>query len=659
MDSFRGAAGPDPSEHAARSVAGSRLALEGLGAATLYALLTFCLLQPLLSDPAGSLFDGRSVAVGQHGELALKDVLLLAWIYAWGWHAVTGHPLGLYDSNAFHPYPTSLAFSEHALGKLPTAGLVFGLTDDAVLAHQIDLVASFALSAAAVYVLLRSMRVSIVAGLIAGAVFAFCPIRLETLHHSHLLGWQYLPLALLFLARTLRLGRATAAASFALLLLLQLLCSYYLAYMALVGVAAFAAAHVLFAGRTLSGRGVVLAVVAAVAVLVVFGALSWPYLELRATGILPRYALTDPGGALVLRHASSHPWRGYLDPSAVPPYGTASPFVGWVPLGVALVGCLGVAKADVARRTQIAAAIAIALAGWSLSLGPGLEIAGLSLPSPYDVLLRVVPGFSSMRAPGRFALLMMLGVAMLVGFGLDAMGRALARRSWPRPLLAAAAVALVVVTAIEYRLPWRRFAAHPVRIGRDAGTVNADLARRPPGVVAEFPFHGGAGVEAATAMLNSTTHWQQLVNGKSGYEPRGRSILRLVADRLPEDPLLLRTFVRLTGAGYVVVRGHEVGPDEVDAWLRLPGIEWVRRDPQGDLLGVVVLEQEADLAPLLLACAGYPAPDVGRDGACDALERELARSNRVGHDHRAPRSPDAAPGRMPGPRPARRSAPDG
>lgn len=613
------------------SVGGLRLLGEGLGAAALYSLMTILLLQPLLADPAGSLFDGRAVAKGSHGDLALKDVLLLAWIYAWDWHALVTDPLRIFDANAFHPYPTSLAFSEAAFGKLLTAGVVFGLTGNAVLAHQTDLLLTFSLSAAAVYALLRSMSVSVGAGLLAGAVFAFCPVRLETLHHSHLLGWQYLPVSLLFLDRTLRTGRAKDAAGFALLLLLQCLCSYYLAYMALVAVGAFAASYLLVGRRAVSIRGIFVAAVAGVAALLCLGLLSWPYLELRSIGVLPRYDLADPGGALVLRHSSNDPWRTYLDPSAPVPYGTASPFVGWAPLGASFIACVAAVFAkDVVRRTRIVAGTAIVVVAWALSLGPYTGVAGGLLTSPYEMFARLIPGFSSMRAPGRFALLMMLGVGMLVGFGLDAIRREILRRRFRRSAAICVAVAFGIVVALEYRLVSRTFPAYSIDIEASGNTVNAVLAGRQPGVVAEFPFHGEVGIEAATAMLNSTTHWHEIVNGKSGYEPKGRNLVRIVAGRMPEDAAALPAFVRLTGARYIVVRNRASGPSKVDAWSKMPGIRWLHRDAEGDLLGRVEIAQQADLVPPLLACAGYREAEHGHEDPCDALSRRLATSGHAG-----------------------------
>ncbi|MDP8921390.1 MAG: YfhO family protein [Chloroflexota bacterium] len=59
-------------------------------------------------------------------------------------------------------------------------------------------------------------------------------------------------------------------------------------------------------------------------------------------------------------------------------------------------------------------------------------VVGLAEQSPLNVhrLLWSLPGFSSLRAPGRYAYLIVFGVAALAAFGVDGLTR-LRRRSWP------------------------------------------------------------------------------------------------------------------------------------------------------------------------------------------------------------------------------------
>jgi hypothetical protein len=71
----------------------------------------------------------------------------------------------------------------------------------------------------------------------------------------------------------------------------------------------------------------------------------------------------------------------------------------------------------------------LALAAWILSLGPIVYIwgqhffFGTRVPMPYS-LLYYVPFFNIMRVPSRFTLLVMLALAVLVGYGLAEAGRA-------------------------------------------------------------------------------------------------------------------------------------------------------------------------------------------------------------------------------------------
>jgi hypothetical protein len=71
----------------------------------------------------------------------------------------------------------------------------------------------------------------------------------------------------------------------------------------------------------------------------------------------------------------------------------------------------------------------LGISGLILSLGPFLHVAGhrLGVPLPYALCYYAIPGFSSMRTPGRFAVLVALATAVVAGLGFDAL-----RRRYPR-----------------------------------------------------------------------------------------------------------------------------------------------------------------------------------------------------------------------------------
>ncbi|MEW6268744.1 MAG: hypothetical protein AB1689_05535, partial [Thermodesulfobacteriota bacterium] len=189
----RAQAGPvaaaDDDAGAAPHAPGSRV-LEGVVVVAAFAVLAAVLMHPLFADLGESVLDPsrRWLSGWLHGvdqeplsRAMLRDIHLFVWVYAWNWHALTTDPTSWFDANAFHPARDALAFSEHAIGKLPITGPLQALSGNAVLAYQADLLASFALSGAAMYALVRALGGARGAAFLAGLVYAFAPARIDSL----------------------------------------------------------------------------------------------------------------------------------------------------------------------------------------------------------------------------------------------------------------------------------------------------------------------------------------------------------------------------------------------------------------------------------------------------------------------------------------------
>jgi hypothetical protein len=546
----------------------------------------------------------------------LRVVHLFVWVYAWGWHALWTDPASLFDANVFHPAPAALAYSEHALGKLVTTGPLQALSGNPVLAYQVDLLLCFALSGAALYALVRALGGSRGAAFVAGFVYAFAPARIDTLYHTYLLAGQWFPLALLFLDRALFVGRTRDAAAFGVLLLLQLLTSYYLAYQTVFALVAYAVATLWVARARIPWRGLVRVALATSLVGAAFAAVSVPYLRVRSGGSILSYGSFAEG----LLPLSNDAWKSYLlSPlllrAGVGPEPTRGgyAYLGLATLVLAVAGLRGGATEGDARRRLRVAAIAIVLVCWVMALGPVLPLGDLSLPLPYALAMRVVPGFDSMRVPYRFALMMTFGVALLAGLGADRLLRPLAARRGRRAA-ALAAAGLVVVIALDYGFGLERFPTRPLAVGRDGPPVYAELARLPRGPLLELPVSAGDGLRASEYMVQSTTHWMPLLEGTSGYGPPSLGVVLQLVRRLPA-PAALELLGRMTGLRYVVVHVDQLRPAERERW----------RDPAGlrrlgtfgaDVLYEVASPPPADLVPALQRCARDVA-------ACEPLKALL------------------------------------
>jgi hypothetical protein len=552
-----------------RSSRAVRLWLEAAAVVVTYAGLTFGLLYPLFLDPAHTVLD--TLAQPGLGWMSYPDINLVTWVLSWDCHALATHPLELFNANIFYPAPLALAGSEHMLGHLPIFGPIYAISGNPVLANQLNTFFAIVLSGAAMYALLRHWDVARVGALFGGFVYAFCPSRTHDIVHSHLLAGQYLPLALLYLDRTLIGAGKRSAAAFAVFLLLQALCSYYLAYMSVIAIAGYALGVLWSTRGRLRLRGVLLAMLAALAAGTFLAALSLPYVRLKGAAVIADY-----GQSYWLRVSATDLWRNYLYPPIA--YGrwgwrlrSGTPiYVGLVPLAFVLFALFlprGVSAGP--SRWARAGVLGIVVACYLMALGPDASIGTWHIPLPYGVMMRYVPGFSSMRQPSRFGLVFMTGFAALAGIGFGRVLPLCRERliRWFGPVML---VVLACATAYEYDLVRSRFVVRVVPTGSDVPLVYRALAALPRGPVLEIPAGGlagelvGRGVES-DYMLYSTLHWNPLLNGYSGYRPQSYDVTMTLARVLP-GPTATELLARTTGLRYVIVHLAAMPPEERARW---------------------------------------------------------------------------------------------
>jgi hypothetical protein len=120
--------------------------------------------------------------------------------------------------------------------------------------------------------------------------------------------------------------------------------------------------------------------------------------------------------------------------------------------------------------------------------------------------LRVLPAMSLLRAPVRFGAIVAFALSVLAGFGVR---RLAAKRAWVGP------VAIVAMAVELAAVPW------PLKPRDPEPEAYRLLATLPRGPVAEFLFYYRSSTffEHTRYMIDSTYHWQPLVNGYSDLTP--------------------------------------------------------------------------------------------------------------------------------------------
>lgn len=478
----------------------------------------------------------------QLGSLAYRqdngDGQFSIWNVAWVAHALTSDPFTVFNANIFYPHHDTLAYSEANLGAGLLAVPAYWLTRNPYAAHNTALIGSFVLSATATYYLVRHLFKSRPAAAVSAICFAFAPHIFAHLLHIQLLMTAGIPLSLLAFHRLSErpsLGRGAALG--AAMALQVFFCAYYAVFTVLViGYAVLFAAAT---GRRWNDPRYWMAIVVAACVAAVLAApVIAPYALIHRTSG-PLRSLADAA-----RYAAD--WRAYFASSAfghswmlrLLGHWNEVLFPGFTALIFAAGGILACWRGT--RRDREIAAFYASLTGLAVwaSFGPS---AGL-----YRWLYAIVPGFTFMRAPSRFGLLVGLGCAVLAGAGV----RGLKQRTGPvgRTL----ALLLVTTAVAELAVPLD-FSPVP-----QVAPVYRALAELPRGALLELPVYSAPVAFLRTRyMVASIWHWMPLVNAYSDMIPQDFSDNLDLYAEFPSAPSLAR--LAPMGVRYVILHVDQYG----------------------------------------------------------------------------------------------------
>jgi hypothetical protein len=542
-----------------------------------------------------------------HTLIFPADSLLNAWILSWDYHTLFTRPLDLFNANIFFPAAGTLALSEHMLGNLLIFGPVMFLTRNPIMAANAVVLASFVLSGVTMFALARSWTGRAFPSFVAGVIWAFAPPRIGQLGHMQLLSVQWIPLMVLFGDRFLRSGSLYAGLLAASFYMIQVLSSYYVGYAASLLAASYIAYVLLTDPASRRRTTLINAILLAVVVTSVIMPLSYPYLrQKRDFGLLsndprsvialsadaavsflsiPWYGKNIYQGILGRFQSSAYAWEKWL-------------FPGVLPIMLALIPTAALIRRLVRRRSAenpVAQRVAgrwghhtaclhllLIVVSFLMALGPYLVINGhvTSMPMPYLVFSWLVPGFSSMRVPARFGLLVPFGLAVLAGFGtaqlLDALEPAFARR----PGLQRAArltVASLLMAGLVVEFHFSPIPMDPIETGASIPATYRWLARQPrDGAVLEIPWSipGDRWQDAivrARYVYFSAYHRQPLVDGYSGYAPPSYDEIVGRLDRGPDRETI--DYLGALGVRWVILHTAPES-DQADHWepARLLGL---------------------------------------------------------------------------------------
>ncbi len=216
----------------------------------------------------------------------------------------------------------------------------------------------------------------------------------------------------------------------------------------------------------------------------------------------------------------------------------------------------------------------VLILGWALflSFGSGFAFLGTTpfnqkfhagLFSPFHWFYDLVPGFKGIRMPSRYAVFVLLAVAVLAGWGWKVLSERL-RSSKLR--LAALGVLVLVLNAEFLSIPQR---LKLVPVGRDIPPTYLWLKEQPaPSVVMELPFLPWIPDEAMY-MYFSLYHGQPIINGYSGFIPYSTEYMRAVFGSFPSWGTI--DILQKLKVKYIVLHAKKYTPRQLKNILRLVG----------------------------------------------------------------------------------------
>jgi hypothetical protein len=461
----------------------------------------------------------------------LGDPLFSMWRLAWVAHQLPLDPRHLFDANIFHPAARALAYSDATILPAVMGAPALWLGAPLAAVYTSLMLFSFVAAGVAMFVLVRGVTRHEGAALIAGLVFAFDPFRFS--HYSHLeLQFTFcMPLAVLFLLRTLTTGNRVDGAVAGLFVGLQGLCSlYYGAYFA-VSLVVLVVSWMCFVERPRRRTLVSLALAFAIATAIGLP-ITRPYWANRATvgerraDEVREYSATGGDYLTVNRRSAVYgSWLGEAH------HGERQLFPGVLPI------VLG-AAALLPPASPLAVPTAVTLA---VSVDASLGLHG----TIYTWLYNLVPPFRGFRAPARFRMVAGLYLALMTGLAVARLARRIGP-GWPTRLFLSALGILLLIElhpALELQPLWNH-APGIYQFIPDQRAVLADLP---------LPWDRDPFWHDPVYMYFSTFHWHPIVNGSSGFNPAWYDQLGALSRDFPSDQTL--DAYRRLGTEYFVL--HE------------------------------------------------------------------------------------------------------
>lgn len=475
------------------------------------------------------------------------DPLLSIWRISWIAHALPASPADLLNGNIFHPEKRTLAYTDSVLLQGFVAAPAIWAGAAPIVVYNLLILVSMALSGAAMWLYARHLTGSAAAGVIAGIAFLFVPFRFDHFPHLELQATMFMPLTLWYLAKAFESGGRRDLWGAAGCLVAQVYCGIYYAVFLVTALLIVIPIH-LSAVPAERRKALVRAGIPALAIAAIVIA---PYLAAyvmnrgivgeRSDRDVLEYSATARNYLATLKENVVHGWW-----SAPLGHPERRLFPGAIALVLAGVGLVGIDR----RRVAL---LCVGLVGLVLSFGFNTPL--------YEPIRTVLFIYRGLRAPARASILVYLAIAALAAFGWARLERRFNRGGTPFLGVPVATAIVASAMLLEYATPMKAWFVVP-----PTPQVYRWLATQPRSVVLELPVSTADRLDIVhdgLYMLRSTTHWQPILNGYSGFFPQSYLDLTERVKSFPDEASI--DYLKTRGVDLIILHGSLLAPDRFGA----------------------------------------------------------------------------------------------
>ncbi|MFA6525153.1 MAG: hypothetical protein WCT33_02660 [Patescibacteria group bacterium] len=513
-------------------------------AVVIFLLLTFVMTYPWSAQLATSV-------------QASSDSYFNIWTIAWDVHMFQEKPLDIFNANIFYPNNNTLAYSENLIGTALFAWPVIALSGNPVLAYNIIIFLFFVLAGYCMYLLAYYFTKNFPVSILGGVIYGFNAYMFLHFNLLHIMAVFFFPMIFLILHKLVESekGKYFIYFTFTFILLGYMSMHFFMMLASIIPVFLLVYYGVIKRkkpSKKIVVNSIIALIISAIFILPIF----YPYLTLRTNIEYDRsYAMVNQFSPTITDYLTFSPLLLGLFELPKNIFKTYI-YSGFTVLFLFIFSIIMLVKKYYKQREIINTSflyLIIGFVAFILSFGVVIRFSenDPGIVGPFMLLFEFVPGFSSLRALGRFSIVILMSMSVIITIVLNQyMSRFKKKFVYVGTLMIISCLVILEYMVIP---PLKPVNLATAKTDPNIPEVYRWLSdQKDDTVILELPIWVDDMEQTAEYQYYSAFHWHRQMHGYSGYyPPEYRKIfIKPLKDLLNDDTI---KDIQTIGVDYIIL----------------------------------------------------------------------------------------------------------